>query len=231
IIAETSLSSAASVAAHRAGGRLTPRNDILWGPQRVAPLRPTACSGAELDAGRRYDPLVSCYRRSTFQGPSCDRTEPGSGLGGAQGGRAAWTHAVHRSSGRHHGPRRRAEGSQRYPSERRRAVSFFTDLRSAKIEEMRHEPRVSLLGYDADAGFQVRLEGKATIDTEGPETAAAWEGIVTLAKNSGFWRGPARHPGNSNPLIFLSAADERVAPLTSNNRQRDNALEGVSVAL
>src|SRR5271165_2400291 len=28
---------------------------------------------------------------------------------------------------------------------------------------------------------------------------------------------------NSKPLIFLSAADERVAPLTSKNRQRDNA--------
>ncbi len=51
----------------------------------------------------------------------------------------------------------------------RGAVSFFTDLHSAKIEEMRHEPRVSLVGYDADAGFQIRLEGKATIDAEGPE--------------------------------------------------------------
>ena len=56
----------------------------------------------------------------------------------------------------------------------RGAVSFFTDVRSAKIEEIRHEPRVSLLGYDADAGFQIRLEGNATIDTEGPEKAAAW---------------------------------------------------------
>ena len=27
----------------------------------------------------------------------------------------------------------------------------------------------------------------------------------------------------SKPLIFLSAADERVPPLTSKNRQRDNA--------
>ncbi len=56
----------------------------------------------------------------------------------------------------------------------RGAVSVFTDLRSAKIEEMRHEPRVSLVGYDADAGFQIRLEGKAAIDAEGPEKAAAW---------------------------------------------------------
>jgi len=57
----------------------------------------------------------------------------------------------------------------------RGAVSLFTDLRSAKIEEIRRQPRVSLLGYDADAGFQIRLEGKATIDSEGPEAAAAWQ--------------------------------------------------------
>ncbi len=30
----------------------------------------------------------------------------------------------------------------------RGAVSFFTDVRSAKIEEMRHQPRVSLVGYE-----------------------------------------------------------------------------------
>jgi pyridoxamine 5'-phosphate oxidase len=29
---------------------------------------------------------------------------------------------------------------------------------------------------DADAGFQIRLQGNATIDTDGPETAAAWAG-------------------------------------------------------
>ena len=56
----------------------------------------------------------------------------------------------------------------------RSAVSFFTDLRSAKIKEMRRQPRVSLIGYDADAGFQIRLEGKATIDKEGREKDAAW---------------------------------------------------------
>ena len=59
----------------------------------------------------------------------------------------------------------------------RGAVSLFTDVRSAKIEEIRHQPRVSLLGYDADAGFQIRLEGKATIDTEGPEKAAGLGGL------------------------------------------------------
>lgn len=56
----------------------------------------------------------------------------------------------------------------------RAAVSFFTDLRSAKIEEIRREPRVALLGYDAEAGFQIRLEGMATVVAAGPAKAAAW---------------------------------------------------------
>ncbi|RBP05642.1 pyridoxine/pyridoxamine 5'-phosphate oxidase [Roseiarcus fermentans] len=56
----------------------------------------------------------------------------------------------------------------------RGAVSFFTDLRSAKVAEMRSEPRVSLVGYDSDAGIQIRLEGVATIDSKSPERRAAW---------------------------------------------------------
>ena len=54
------------------------------------------------------------------------------------------------------------------------AVSFYTDLRSAKIAEIRRQPRVSLHGWDADAGLQMRLEGAATIAAEGPEKSAAW---------------------------------------------------------
>ncbi len=89
---------------------------------------------------------------------------------GAQPGRAPFT----RSSARHLRPRRCAEGSQRHPSGRRRGTGHRLVLHRhtlAKIEEIRQQPRVSLLGYDADAG---RLEGNATIDIDGPEKATAW---------------------------------------------------------
>jgi len=69
---------------------------------------------------------------------------------------------------------RRRFAASSFADAERGAVSFFTDVRSAKVEEIRRQPRVSLIGYGADAGFQIRLEGKATIDTEGPEKAAAW---------------------------------------------------------
>src|SRR5271157_5459050 len=48
-------------------------------------------------------------------------------------------------------------------------------------------------------------------------------GIVTLAKNSGILEGSSTTLELSKPLIFLSAADDRFARLTSKSRQRDNA--------
>src|SRR5271157_599372 len=49
-------------------------------------------------------------------------------------------------------------------------------------------------------------------------------GIVTLAKNSGILEGSSTTLELSKPLIFLSAADDRFARLTSKSRQRDNAM-------
>ena len=101
------------------------------------------------------------------------------------------------------------------------AVSFFTDLRSAKIEEMRHQPRVSLIGYDPGAGFQIRLEGNATIDTEGPERAAAW-----TACKSHHTRALFQHPLPSGTAI---AAPTQAAPARDGDGERHFAVVVVSV--
>lgn len=50
-------------------------------------------------------------------------------------------------------------------------AGFNTDLRSPKIAAMRAEPRAALLGYDMEAGFQVRLEGRVRLL---PQDRAAW---------------------------------------------------------
>ena len=102
----------------------------------------------------------------------------------------------------------------------RGAVSFFTDVRSAKIEEMRHEPRVSLVGYDADAGFQIRLEGKATIDAEGPEKAVAW------AACRSHTRALFRHPLPSGTPINAPA---EAAPADDVDGERHFAVIVVSI--
>ncbi len=94
-------------------------------------------------------------------------------MAGAQPGRTPFTVLQLATSGLDDTPKVRSVILRSADAERG-AVSFFTNLRSAKIKEMRRQPRVSLIGYDADAGFQIRLEGKATIDKEGREKAAAW---------------------------------------------------------
>jgi pyridoxamine 5'-phosphate oxidase len=150
------------------------------------PLRPAAGSASLADGGlqrENWPPIGVMIRGSAaaadqhFRGaiviePNLDRVWAAL-MTGAQPGRTPFTVLQLATSGLDGGPKVRGVILRSADAEQG-AVSFFTDLRSAKVEEMRHQPRVSLIGYDADAGFQIRLEGKASIDTEGPEKAAAW---------------------------------------------------------
>ncbi|MBL0405623.1 pyridoxamine 5'-phosphate oxidase family protein [Microvirga aerilata] len=63
----------------------------------------------------------------------------------------------------------------RQADEVRSTVSFVTDLRSPKIAEIRREPRVSLVGYDPQAGIQVRLEGRAVILDQPEDKKSIWD--------------------------------------------------------
>ncbi len=119
---------------------------------------------------------------------------------GAQPGRTPFTVLQLAAAGLDGAPKVRSVIIRSADAERG-AVSFFTDLRSAKVQEMRHEPRVSLIGYDAEAGFQVRLEGRATIDAEGPEKALAW------AACRSHTRALFRHPLPSGTPIAAPAED------------------------
>ncbi len=58
-------------------------------------------------------------------------------------------------------------------------AGFNTDLRSPKIAEMRAEPRAALLGYDMEAGFQVRLEGSVRLS---PQDGAAWAAALPRSR-------------------------------------------------
>jgi pyridoxamine 5'-phosphate oxidase len=102
----------------------------------------------------------------------------------------------------------------------RGAVSFFTDLRSAKIKEMRRQPRVSLIGYDADAGFQIRLEGKATIDKEGRKKAAAWAACRSHSRTLFQHTLPSGTP---------IAAPPEAAPADDGDGERHFAVVAVSI--
>ncbi|WP_050466751.1 pyridoxamine 5'-phosphate oxidase family protein [Herbaspirillum chlorophenolicum] len=55
-----------------------------------------------------------------------------------------------------------------------RRVVFHTDLRSAKVAELRREPRVSMVACDLPNYRQIRLEGRATIHADDTVSRAAW---------------------------------------------------------
>ena len=62
------------------------------------------------------------------------------------------------------------------------SLLFTTDVRSAKVQEMRDNPQVSLLGWDAENSFQLRLEGKAGCVDEGELRRTVWQKLRPAAQ-------------------------------------------------
>jgi hypothetical protein len=54
------------------------------------------------------------------------------------------------------------------------AISFHTDARSAKVAELRADPRIALTGLDLGNLLQIRLEGRAQICADEAERRAVW---------------------------------------------------------
>ena len=55
-----------------------------------------------------------------------------------------------------------------------RQIAFHTDRRSPKVRELRNDPRVTVIGYDMEAGRQVRIEGVARLHIGDSEALDAW---------------------------------------------------------
>lgn len=56
-------------------------------------------------------------------------------------------------------------------------LSFVTDMRSPKIQEIRNDPRVALVGFDPAASVQLRLSGDATISDDETERLEMWQSL------------------------------------------------------
>ena len=54
-------------------------------------------------------------------------------------------------------------------------IRFHTDIRSPKIEEIRRQPRVALLGYDPVFKLQVRMDAIVAIHHKDPLSRQGWE--------------------------------------------------------
>lgn len=56
-------------------------------------------------------------------------------------------------------------------------LTFVTDVRSPKIRDIEHEPRVSLVGFDSAAMVQMRLSGAAVVVSSDIERRAIWNSL------------------------------------------------------
>lgn len=54
------------------------------------------------------------------------------------------------------------------------SLAFFTDSRSSKIEQIRRQPRATLLAWSEAVGWQLRLRCRLDIQTEGLAVSSHW---------------------------------------------------------
>lgn len=91
----------------------------------------------------------------------------------------------------------------RQASEDSNEVAFHTDVRSSKVAEIRTNPKVALVTADLEANIQIRLEGKASIITNGPVKRAAWDASrdhsLVLYRNPLAPGTEIDHPSDSQP--------------------------------
>jgi pyridoxamine 5'-phosphate oxidase len=75
-----------------------------------------------------------------------------------------------------------------------RQLRIHTDRRSPKFAELQHDPRVTLLAYDAAETLQVRLRGAASLHTGDALAHAAW---VASAPSSRACYAQTEPPGSA----------------------------------
>lgn len=62
------------------------------------------------------------------------------------------------------------------------SLRFHTDLRSAKVAELRRDPRLAILGYDPGQKVQIRIEGEATLHHADALAARAWAASQPMSR-------------------------------------------------
>ncbi|MEM7270337.1 MAG: pyridoxamine 5'-phosphate oxidase family protein [Pseudomonadota bacterium] len=92
---------------------------------------------------------------------------------GAGSGKSAFSMVQIATVGTDGGPRARTVVI-RANERAKREVAFHTDIRSPKVRELHRDPRLALIGYDMDAGLQVRAEGRARLHKGDDVALSAW---------------------------------------------------------
>ncbi len=84
-------------------------------------------------------------------------------------------------------------------------LDIHTDLRSAKVGDLRVTPFAALHVWDASAHLQLRLEAHVTLLT-GPDVAAIWAGVPEVSRLS-YGSTPAPGQPIAQALDYTKAAD------------------------
>jgi hypothetical protein len=56
-----------------------------------------------------------------------------------------------------------------------RCLEFHTDLRSPKVAELRHDPRIVFVYYDPETRIQMRVTGRAEVHANDDRAREAWK--------------------------------------------------------
>ncbi len=87
----------------------------------------------------------------------------------------------------------------------------YTDLRSAKVAQIRRQPQVALLAYDPASRLQFRAEGVAIAHADGDLCTRAWAELTPIARQ--LYQVTAvpgmPHTGSAPPLDADRASDGR----------------------
>ena len=63
-------------------------------------------------------------------------------------------------------------------------VWFYTDRRSPKMHHLKHQPHVSILGYDERDHVQIRLDGEATLHENDELADRHWEQVSMTLRHA-----------------------------------------------
>jgi pyridoxamine 5'-phosphate oxidase len=83
----------------------------------------------------------------------------------------------------------------------RRVLSFHSDLRAAKVAQLRQHPAVSLHVWDSGRKVQLRLDGRAAVQAGSAAARAAWDALPSRSRG-GYHQGVAP----DTPLPSAAAA-------------------------
>ncbi|MAI91625.1 pyridoxamine 5'-phosphate oxidase family protein [Ponticaulis sp.] len=80
-------------------------------------------------------------------------------------------------------------------------LTFFTDARSPKIAELKHQPIIQIMSYDPVSHEQMRIVGTADIHTEDELTRKSWQNIPEYGRGDYLTRLPPGSVISSPELI------------------------------